>query len=151
LTARGRKGCGGSSRPPPAVCFIQRRPDAVAPLRAQNLAGVNDYGYRERDGEGDDVWETRRSGVSSMECSGAAFIGQRGLARRWPKVGVRAACAASMAGTTALGACWRVRPHPMVQSCTFRRAGIEQEGARSHGRGPGMGDGKSPAESLEGS
>jgi hypothetical protein len=42
--------------------------------------------------------------VSSKACSEAAFIGRSGLARRWPKVGVRAACAASMAGTAALGA-----------------------------------------------
>jgi hypothetical protein len=31
------------------------------------------------------------------------FIGSAGRARGWPKVGVRAACAASMAGTAALG------------------------------------------------
>jgi hypothetical protein len=76
-------------------------------------------------------------------------------------VGVRTACAASMAGTAALGACWRARPRPMVRSCTFRRARIEQRerqrggspvvsppSSGSHGRGPGMGDGKSTAESL---
>jgi hypothetical protein len=33
--------------------FLQQRPDTVALLRAQNLAGVDGYGYRERDGEGE--------------------------------------------------------------------------------------------------
>jgi hypothetical protein len=44
--------------------------------------------------------------VSSKACSEAPFIGQRREGAGWPKVGVRAACAASMVGTTALGACW---------------------------------------------
>jgi hypothetical protein len=33
--------------------FLQRRPDTVAPLRTQNLSGVDGYGYGERDGEGE--------------------------------------------------------------------------------------------------
>jgi hypothetical protein len=49
----------------------------VVPLRTQNLAGVDGYGYRERDGNGDDVWETRWSGVSSMVWLRPPFIGQR--------------------------------------------------------------------------
>jgi hypothetical protein len=47
---------------------------------------------RGRRGSRKDVWEDLVSGVNSKACSEAAFIGRRGLARRWPKVGVRAAC-----------------------------------------------------------
>jgi hypothetical protein len=35
--------------------FLERWPDAVAPLRAQNLAGVDGYGLTERAGEKDYV------------------------------------------------------------------------------------------------
>jgi hypothetical protein len=57
--------------------------------RAQKLAGVDGYGYREGYEEGDDVWEVAADGVSSMACSEGVFIGRSGLARGWPKVGVR--------------------------------------------------------------
>jgi hypothetical protein len=91
--------------------------------RAPNLTGIDGYGYREGDGEGDDVWEVSGDGVSSMACLEAPFIGQRREGAGWPKVGIRAACAASMAGTAALGACWHARPRPMVRSCTFGHVG----------------------------
>jgi hypothetical protein len=60
--------------------------------RAQKLTGVDGYGYRERTEEGEVVWEVAGDGVSSMACSEGAFIGRRGLARRWPKVAGPAAC-----------------------------------------------------------
>jgi hypothetical protein len=50
--------------------FLQRRPDAVAPPALQTSPVVDGYGYRERDGEGDDVWETFWSGVSFMASLG---------------------------------------------------------------------------------
>jgi hypothetical protein len=40
--------------------------------RAQKLAGVDGYGHRERDGEGDDVWEVPWSGVCLRRRSGRA-------------------------------------------------------------------------------
>jgi hypothetical protein len=67
-----RLGSSTSRRP-----FLQRRPDVVAPPALQTSPVVDGYGYRERDGEGDDVWEVAGDGVSSMVCSEAPFIGQR--------------------------------------------------------------------------
>jgi hypothetical protein len=43
--------------------------------RAPNLTGVDGYGHREGDGEGDDVWEIAGEGVSLNACSEGAFIG----------------------------------------------------------------------------
>jgi hypothetical protein len=55
--------------------FLQRRPDAVAPPALRTSPVVDGYDYRERDGEGDDVWEVAGDGVSSMVCSEAPFKG----------------------------------------------------------------------------
>jgi hypothetical protein len=50
----------------------------VAPLRAQNLAGVVLRHYPEGDKESEYVWEARRSGAVLKVCSRAPFIGRRG-------------------------------------------------------------------------
>jgi hypothetical protein len=50
--------------------------------RAQKLAGVDIYSYRERTEEGEVVWEVAGDGVSSMECSKGVFIGQEGAGAR---------------------------------------------------------------------
>jgi hypothetical protein len=68
-----RLGSSTSRRP-----FLQRRPDTVAPPALQTSPVADGYSYRERDGEGDDVWEVAGDGVSSMVCSEAPFKGQRG-------------------------------------------------------------------------
>jgi hypothetical protein len=52
--------------------------------RAPNLAGVDGYGYRERAGEGNDVWEGAGYCVSSMVCSEGRFIGRRDRERGCP-------------------------------------------------------------------
>jgi hypothetical protein len=38
---------------------------------------IDGYGYQERDGEGDDVWEVSGDGVRSMVRLRPRFIGQR--------------------------------------------------------------------------
>jgi hypothetical protein len=51
-------------------------------------------------------------------------------------VGVRAACAASMAGTAALGACWHAWPCPVVLSRACKPAGeVRGEAERRVGSG----------------
>jgi hypothetical protein len=86
---------------------------------APNLAGIDSYQHREGYGEGDDVWEVAGDGVSSKACSEAPFIGQRREGAGWPKVGVRAASTASMAGTAALGACWHTGKDYSASACAL--------------------------------
>jgi hypothetical protein len=97
----------------------------------ESVAGELERGRR---GSRKDVWEVSVSGVSSKACSEAAFIGWRGLARRWPKVGVRAAYVVSTADATALGACWRARPRPAVLSRACWCAG-QGRGGKGEGSG----------------
>jgi hypothetical protein len=49
----------------------------MAPPALRTSPVVNGYGYRERDGEGDDVWKVSGDGVRSMVRSRPPFIGQR--------------------------------------------------------------------------
>jgi hypothetical protein len=46
--------------------------------RAPNLAGIDGYGHREGDGEGDDVWEVAGDGMNLFGQKWWPFIGQRG-------------------------------------------------------------------------
>jgi hypothetical protein len=67
------------------VALLLHFPPSVPPTaagrggatRAQKLAGVDGYGYRERDGEGDYVLEVAGDGASLFPRSEAPFIGQR--------------------------------------------------------------------------
>jgi hypothetical protein len=71
----------------------KRRPGASA---CSNELG------RGNEREGEDVWETWWSGVSSMVCSGAAFIVRRGRAGGVQRWGVRR-CASFNAGHGGFG------------------------------------------------
>jgi hypothetical protein len=75
---------GGEAEKVPAALLVHLLP-SVPPTaagrggaaRALNLAGVDGYGYRERDGEGDYVLEVAGDGASLFPRLEAPFIGQR--------------------------------------------------------------------------
>jgi hypothetical protein len=100
--------------PPSVLPTVAKRGGAT---RAQKLAGIDVYSYRERTEEGEVAWEVAGDGVSSMECSEGVFIGQEAGSGGGQKV------AGAVVRRRATGQCRARRPWERAGEVRSRRRG----------------------------